>query len=243
MKRLLCFILIFCLLIPLASASEGEMTLSVSEVIGGVGDTVTVTCRLTGAPACSSFRIILPYDQACLKPLSGALGASLSGQTGLNTAATYQDQSAVVAVAANSGPVLSGDQELFTVEFEILAAPESGSVLSLNIAHQEFFSTDLARLRPIVANGAVYLNTYLPGDIDLDGQVDLLDAVLLLRKLSGNLPADAPFFLLAADVIDTGDCEVNSADVARMLQYITGVREDGAVVPLQRVTVVPSINI
>ncbi len=242
MKRLLCFILIFCLLIPPAYASEGEMTLSVSEVVGGVGDSVTVACRVTNASVCSSLRIIMNYDNTYLKLLSGKLSENLSGQTSINTAVTFQGQSAVVIIAASSGIALGGDGDLFLVEFEIVSVPEN-AVVALTIAHQEFFSPDLKRLTPVVVSGNVYLNTYLPGDINKDWQVDLLDAVILLQKLSGNLPAEEPFFLLAADVINTGDHEVNSADVSRLLQYITGVREDGAVVQLQTVTTVPSIYV
>lgn len=245
MKRLLCFILIIALMVPAAFAGEEEMVLSVSEAVGGVGDTVTVVCKVANAPECASFRIILNYDDTCLSPLSGAIGSGVAGQTSINTSATFEEQGAVVAISASNNVSFSGDTELFTVEFEIIAEPESGCVLPLSVAHQEFFSPDLVRISPAVISGNVFLDTYLPGDINSDLQIDLLDVLFLLQKLSGNLSEEQEthFFLVAADVADTGDNEVNAADASRLLQYITGVREEGAAIVLHKASVVPTVTV
>ena len=176
--------------------------------------------------------------------ISGAVGPEIAGQKSINTAAAFQGQSAVSAVVAHSGVALSGAAEIFTVNFQVIGVPESGHKLPLAVAYQEFFSTDLKRIQPAVSSGNVYLNTFLAGDINADGLIDLIDAFFLLRKLSGNLTAEQQerFFLPAADVWNGGDGAVNSADVSCLLRYITGAWEDGAPLSLYKATALPKVT-
>ena len=76
------------------------------------------------------------------------------------------------------------------------------------------------------------------GDVNGDDTADLIDVLLLLRKMSGNLTEtqEASFNLRAANVYDadTAENEVNSADVIQMLRVINGAWENGKPVTLTR---------
>ncbi len=76
------------------------------------------------------------------------------------------------------------------------------------------------------------------GDVNSDDTTDLIDALLLLRKMSGNLTAEQEnnFNLRAANVYDANDAdnEVNSADVIQMLRVLSGAWENGKPVQLTR---------
>ncbi len=84
----------------------------------------------------------------------------------------------------------------------------------------------------------------IAGDVNGDNTTDLIDALLLLRKMSGNLTAEqeASFNLRAANVYDANDAdnEVNSADVIQMLRVLSGAWENGSPVKLTRSAAEPT---
>ncbi len=101
------------------------------------------------------------------------------------------------------------------------------------------------RLTPYIANFMTTLEQfhYKHGDVNHDSTADLLDALLILRKLSGNLPEEIALDLQCANVIDTveGENEVNSADVAYFLKVLTGAWKDGRPLALNQYKTTPTI--
>ncbi len=154
MKRILCVLLAILLLTPAVFAAD-PMTLSVSQVEGEVGDKVTVIGKVENAPSCASFRVILTYDNKCLKLLSGQKGSGISGNTAINTNASYQNKPAVVTLAAKASQALVGNAELFVLEFEIIGEPAGTNYTALTVAHQEFFNENLSKVTPTVVSGKV----------------------------------------------------------------------------------------
>ena len=140
MKRILCIILAVLLLIPSAYAAGENMSLTISQVQGEVGDTVTITGQVTNAPACTSFRVILTYDSACLKITGGSIGPKVKGGY-INTAASFGGKKAISALSADATKSFEGDVVLFTLTAEIVGTPASGDSTALAIAHYEFFDT------------------------------------------------------------------------------------------------------
>ena len=78
----------------------------------------------------------------------------------------------------------------------------------------------------------VFLPAFIAGDLNGDKSIDLLDVILLLRKLNGTYD---DINLKAANVIETyeGEMEVNTADVVLLLKYISGTYIDGKPIQLQ----------
>ncbi len=140
MKRILCIILAVLLLIPSAYAAGENMTLTISQVQGEVGDTVTITGQVTNAPACTSFRVILTYDSACLKITGGSIGPKIKGGY-INTTASFGGKKAISALSADANKSFEGNVVLFTLTAEIVGTPASGDSTALTIAHYEFFDT------------------------------------------------------------------------------------------------------
>ena len=64
---------------------------------------------------------------------------------------------------------------------------------------------------------------YILGDADGDGDVNAVDATLILRKLAA-IPSGTDFDKLAADV--DGDGEVTSIDATLLKRYIAHMRVD-----------------
>ena len=154
MKRILCILLAILLLTP-AVFADNTMTLTLSQVEGEIGDKVTVVGKVENAPSCASYRVILTYDNTCLKPLSGKKGSGTSGQTAININAAHQGKSAIVAMAAKASQALIGNAELFILEFEIIGNPQGTNYTEIAVAYHEFFNEDLARVSPTVTAGKV----------------------------------------------------------------------------------------
>ncbi|MBQ7935750.1 MAG: hypothetical protein IJ333_05310, partial [Clostridia bacterium] len=159
MKRLLCFVLAFSMLLmmPVALAEGETPTLTVSEVQGEVGDRVTVVGSITDAPRCASFRIILTYDSACLKifPDECVVGEDVTGNASINASALYQEKNAVLVMSVDTTKVIEGDAELFVLQFEVIAEPTSGYSTPITVDYQEFFNASLQKVTPTIQNGGV----------------------------------------------------------------------------------------
>ncbi|MBQ8599895.1 MAG: leucine-rich repeat protein [Clostridia bacterium] len=86
---------------------------------------------------------------------------------------------------------------------------------------------------------------HVAGDVNGDDKTDLMDTVLLLRKISGNLTAaqDAGFNLRAANVYDADESEneVNTADLVQLLKVVNKTWENGKKVTLTRSAANPTL--
>lgn len=152
MKRILCLLIALLLLVPVAHA-EGEFAFTLSSAEGKAGETVTLTGSVENAPVCASYRVIMTYDPAVLKPIEGK-NAGSKGLFIINVNAKYQEAPAVNALSADAAKVLEGSQTLFTVTFEVLSTPAEGTA-PVKVAYEEFYGADLKRQTPVVHDGAV----------------------------------------------------------------------------------------
>ena len=64
----------------------------------------------------------------------------------------------------------------------------------------------------------------VPGDIDGDGNITSLDAVYILRAITGDIALDTYSQKLAGDV--DGDGYVTALDAVRILRYNIGMEDD-----------------
>ncbi|MBQ6824593.1 MAG: hypothetical protein IJP27_08055 [Clostridia bacterium] len=147
MKRILCILIALLLLMPAAHA-EGEFAFCLNAVEEEDGKTVTVTGSVENAPTCASYRVIMTYDTAVLKPVEGK-NAGSAGLFIVNINAKHQEKPAVNALAADAAKVLEGTQDLFAVTFELLGTPPEDKA-AIEVAYQEFFAADLSKQTPAI---------------------------------------------------------------------------------------------
>ncbi len=74
------------------------------------------------------------------------------------------------------------------------------------------------------ANSDVSYTIVVPGDIDGDGNITSLDAVYILRAITGDIALDTYSQKLAGDV--DGDGYVTALDAVRILRYNIGMEDD-----------------
>ena len=145
MKRILCVILAVLLLTPAVFASGDNMKLTISQPEGEIGDTVTIVGEVKGAPACTSYRVIMTYDDTCLKITGGKSGDTVKGGQ-INVETSFGDKKAISALAVDVSKSFEGDTVLFTLTGEIIGKPASGNSSPLTIAHYEFFDANVKRI-------------------------------------------------------------------------------------------------
>lgn len=134
----------------------------------------------------------------------------------------------VIAMAKADGTTLT-EADAITLTFKVQGLSNSVINAALTAAATLTQTTvgtgdDLAVMealtKTVAATSAASYLDFEAGDVNSDGYVDLLDAVLIIQKLNGTIGTaqDAAFKLIAADVNNSGD--VNTADVTLVLQYV-----------------------
>ena len=202
------------------------------------GETVTFTVKLTGVIEVAYLEVQVDYDPAMLTDpviAEGDLNV-LDAPEGADIG------NPIVMTFYNPEGVNYTDGTLLTVSFTVAADIEnvaSPVVFELTEASAYVFDpsdstvvTDVTHC--LLANASVSINVILgdftPGDVNNDKKVNLLDAALLLQKLSGTIhhSQDATFNLFGANVQNSGTDlnEVNTADLARLLSYLAGNSAD-----------------
>lgn len=202
------------------------------------GETVTLTAKLTGVIEPAYLEVKVDYDSALLTNPVLTVGD-------LNMLESPEDAvlgDPIYATFYNPDGVNYTSGTLFTVSFTIVEDVENGVtpvVIALTEASSYVFdpadpsvATDVTAC--LLANAAVTSNVTLgdftPGDVNNDKKVNILDAALLLQKLSGTIhyTQDATFNLFSANVQNSGTDldEVNTADLARLLSYLSGNSAD-----------------
>ncbi len=198
------------------------------------GETVTLTAELTDVIEPAYLEVRVDYDSAHLLNPVIKIGD-------LNLLEAPEDivlGNPIYATFYNPDGVNYVGGTLLTVSFTVAEGSENGVtpvVITLTDASAYVFdpadptvATDVTAC--LLANASVTSNVtigdFTPGDVNNDKKVNILDAALLLQKLNGNIhyTQDATFNLFSANVQNSGTDlnEVNTADLARLLSYISG---------------------
>ena len=217
---------------------EGEstaftLTLEDDKAFYRTGETVTATVAMSGKVELAYFEAELTYDSAFLVPVSYTAGdiTPLDEITEFNAPfkATYYNPNAVNYTAGT----------LFTVSFTVTGDFHyTKTPISVTLSNASAYVMDpddptvatdvtVALLANPVSSVQVVLSEFIAGDVNRDEKVGLMDAALLLQKLSGTLHASQDgenFDLYAANVINTADSmnEVNTLDLVQLLEYMAG---------------------
>jgi len=192
---------------------DGKLLLSVPFVTSYPGELVTIDIAIENNPGVKGFTLDLPFDSNKLKfvSLDAEILESLGG-THLSGDTTNRVYLTWLATGSN---MITTDGKLFAVTFQVGPDTPGGEIpilLSAIIGDQmgNEISADYS-------NGAIRVIPYKLGDINDDGRIDILDAILLQRIWLGDLIPDARQ-RLAADVNKDGSIDGN--DLVLLLMHI-----------------------
>lgn len=210
---------------------------------------LAVTVKVNENTNAGAFKVTVNYDPTYLTYKDAAdLAASTVVVDNGNGVLT-------LGYANASGDYLTAAMDLatlnFTIQKELINAENNPElVVTATISEMVVQQADGSageNIVPLTATVSdkvtVYFmsETFVAGDIDSDGVVDLLDVVLLIQKLNGKIAEsqDFPaFHLMAADV--NADGVLNTVDAVLMLKFVSGETVEGAPVVLASATAVPT---
>jgi len=198
---------------PESGGDDGKLVISAPSVISYPGQMVTVDISIGNNPSVNGFTVNLPFDSKKLEFVSiGTEALEALGYVYLN-----DDKTSGVSLTwlAYGGDLLTIEGKLFTVTFKIRYDAPGGEIpllLSGVIGDQMGYELS-ADFEP----GAIKVIPYMLGDINGDGRVDILDAILLQRIWLGDLIPDARQ-QLAANV--NRDERIDGNDLVLLLMHI-----------------------
>lgn len=218
MKKLICCILAAaltaCLVLTVAAAEVTACTVTAESVPAIAGGTVTVPIRISGGTGFTNFGIALDYDRDALtltaidvdedSLLNGAAVSANAGWTGAD-GETYG------YLTCASPEKITGDGLLFTATFQV-GDGVTGSVSVTPVVHYVRNNTALFSVFEEIPANAVSaeLSVIRMGDVNQDGEVDVIDALMAYRAYRGVLVlSDAQE--TAADLNQDGEIDVLDA--------------------------------
>ena len=193
--------------------------ISSSNVKGRPGETVTAAIDIQENPGLAGLQLEIGYDPALVLESENDVkqGPALSDLlfTGPSQS-TYSNNPFKVIWVSDVNDYSNG--EILYVTFTIPETTEEGTYpITVSCVLQNTCDQTGALIPTITVNGSVTVYTFMYGDVDGDGEVNVFDAILTLQYLNGwsvNINTSA------ADV--DGDGEINVFDVILMLQYLNG---------------------
>ena len=203
--------------------SIATLRITAANVTARPGSLVTIPVTIHNNPGVKGLSLTLDYDNTMLEfvsldtapldVLGEAVWSSLSGRVSL------------AWISGGSSALLETDGELISATFRVKSNALIGvSPLMLN-GRVGSLTGDIDA---VFVDGAVDVIAYKLGDVNNDGVVDLLDAIIvqsiwldmLVFSLEGERIAPTPAQLLAADINRDGRVDAN--DLVLILRYLAG---------------------
>lgn len=208
MKKLL-LILFFIILCNKVFASTPDLTVSSITTSPGSSISIPVTVDLSNPIISNQFNI--QYDPSLLTPSSITLG---SGTIGWNIFSNSNISGTWTIGMFNTSAISGNNIQIAILNFNVKSGTPSSLISNIVPSKVIFDSSSISN----VFDGVVTLA--LPGDVNSDGTVSILDAQLVAQYSIG-LSILTPSQLSQADV--SGDGTVTIYDAALIAQYASGV--------------------
>ena len=192
--------------------SAENLTLTVDEVSGMPGETVEVNLTLSNNPGIASLMFNVEYSE--LLTLEAVKFNSDFGAYA-TAAQPFTSPQPISFISPFSDVTI--DDTFATLTFRISDTAEDKSVANINITYSEddVFNSLYEYVDLTVVNGKVTVYEGIPGDINADGKVNNMDAILLFRYVAKwNVEVDEE----ALDV--TGDSKIGNIDAIQLFRYV-----------------------
>ena len=195
------------LALPEADAG-GSATISVGSQTFGLGDEASVQLAAAGVPdpGAAAWFIDIVYNNAILD----ATSCTVPQTTSVCNEAVLPN---TVRVAGATTSPLNGDFKLATMGFTCLTAGTSPLTLSVYL----FADSTQTDIPFTTTDGSITCSTEVPGDVDCNGLVGSVDALLILQFAAGLGQLPCP----NGNV--NGDTQTNAVDALLVLQFVVGL--------------------
>ena len=202
-----------------------EGIIDVGGVAASAGQTVTISVTISENPGIAGFNFVLKYDNSVLTPTAITKGSMLSSgifETNLNEgipASELED----VAVYWGDATNVTENGELFSVTFKIDGnAPDGIYEVALEYEKGDVTDQTYNDVMPDIHTNVIQVADVLKGDINLDGNVDPLDSILMSKVLARYKIELTEKQIDAANVFNDKEKAINTKDAVSLAQIIAG---------------------
>lgn len=191
---------------------------TVSSTTSRAGEYIDVTVAVSKNHGIASFAISVEFDNNILTPVSVTPNTSIVSSITSNVDSGSTSLTEVTAFYSDTTG-FTANGTLYTIRFKVAEDIEDcETVLALKIGDTDIVDPDLNFVPADCQNGAIKIVSITYGDVNLDGKVNGIDAILMARYLAKwdlNLSSAQ---MLAMDV--NGDGKVNGIDAIILARYL-----------------------
>ena len=196
----------------------GTAVIEVGSLTAYPGDTIEIPVSLRNNPGVASFKLTVHYDDTLLSYQSLAFDEALTAIKDSETFVNAEQRGQVTLAWVATGSNYSGSGNVAVLTFKVNAAQENTNTqLSVTYDEDDVFNSDFVNQHFLAKAGSVQVNTVRPGDINGDGKVDAMDAMLLLHYVCGLKQNE-----VKGNPDVNGDGKTNNKDVVILLRYVAG---------------------
>lgn len=194
---------------------EDAPRISMAGVNAKAGEEVEVQVKLENNPGVTSLRLVVNYDEDALEMTGFTFGDALSSMNKA-TSQNYGNGYSFSMYSATADLIDCGT--LATIKFKVNENAEEGEYpIAITYDPDDIFNLNGDCIGFDIENGAVNVNSYLLGDLNDDGKINMRDVVLLQQVVNG---WNVAYNKDAADY--NGDGKINMRDIVALQQYING---------------------
>ena len=203
---------------------ESAVNFTVENVRAQPGEDITVVFAIEGDYSANALTAYIYFDSDKLSLNANPLTmGEVWMQVAMNGGAVSTDTTGTagrIGFAAASPVAFSGNGTIFTINFHVNEDVELGTEISLRLKIDQFAelseNDEVIEIPYNIYNGCVLIPSFTPGDVNGDGKVEAIDAVLVLRHILN--PRLSGTSLLAADY--SGDGKIDAIDAVLILRSV-----------------------
>ncbi len=185
--------------------------ITVSSTSGSIGSTVKVTISIQDNPGIIAAKLKVNYDTNKLQLINVIDTGLLSNFMSSNSYSNYPYVLTWADELATENNVQNGS--IVELEFKVLNCEAGDTDISITYEESDICNKDMSKVFFEIANGTITILDYIPGDVDNNGDVNIIDAIMLRRYVAewDGIEINE----LAADVDRNGDINIIDAIILR----------------------------
>ncbi len=213
----------------LVSAGAGEVSLSLRSIRGQPAKKVKVQLSIDNSLGLTGegLKIDINYDPAVITPRTQIDGQPSVLKTSLSQELNFNDDGAtangLLSINGLSGSIQGGSGKLFVLEFYVDDSSTLGLQTTIYVQSAELHAESGYSVNVNIGEPASMevANTFLPGDLNGDGQVTSTDEDILKALSKSNSPDPTDTEIIAGDL--NGDGELSAGDVVLIKRMLRGL--------------------
>lgn len=199
-------------------AETNDAVVTVDSITATPGSTVDVKVSISNNPGILGAILSLNYSEGLT--LTNVTEGDAFDALAMTKPGRYQSpcQFTWDGVELNESDIKNGT--IMTLTFEVNENAQAGDDYNVNVSYRngDIINSSLQAINLTINNGKVSIIDYIPGDVNGDKNVNMMDVILVRRFLAGGY--DVTINENAADV--NGDTSINMLDVIIFRRYLAG---------------------